>query len=131
LFPLDISDLNLFRQLGKAGKRIYVAGDLLVQHDFSLLNKAKRMSIQRYDAMLRDECYFWDTQFGVLARFERMMRLAGRFYRDLMRKQNASFRQRTLQELWRRLITPRGKRIDQWRIWANARLASIERAHRG
>jgi len=130
MFPLDISDLNLFHRFGKAGKKIYVAGDLLVQHDFSLLNKAGRMSMQRYDAMLMDECAFWDTQFGHLARIERMMRLAGRCCRDLMRGQNASFRRRTLTEIWRRLTTPRHKRIEQWRAWAAVRSASTETSHR-
>jgi GT2 family glycosyltransferase len=128
MLPLDISDLNLFHRLGKAGKRVYVSGDLLVLHDFSLLNKAGRMSIQRYDALLLDECFFWDTQLGALARFERMVRLVGRFCRDFMRGQNVPFRRRTLAELWRRLTTSRRKRMEQWQVWAASRHDSVQRA---
>ena len=123
LFPLDISDIDLFHRLSSAGKRLYIAGDLIVQHEFSLLKKHARMSIQRYDSQLKDECAFWDLNVGPLGRLERLIRLAGRVVKDLPNPQASPFRRRTLFEIWRRLTVPRKKRIEEWLAFANRRAA--------
>ena len=58
MYRLDVSDINTFHHLHRAGNNVFVAGDLLVSHDFSLLKKHRRMSVERYRAMLWDECAF-------------------------------------------------------------------------
>jgi GT2 family glycosyltransferase len=128
MFPLDVSDINLFHRLYRSGKRVYLAGDLLISHDFSLLKKHGRMSLERYRALLLDECAFWDMNMNALARGERMIRLAGRACKDFLVPENSAFRRLTLAELKRRLLTPRPRRIATWKIWATARCALSSQA---
>jgi GT2 family glycosyltransferase len=113
-FPLDISDINLFHRLHADGKRVFVAGDILVGHSFSLLNKDKRMSMDRYRKMLGDECAFWDLYMGPLARLERFVRLVGRVGKDYLFTDDRAFCRATLLELKRRLMTRRRQRIAEW-----------------
>jgi GT2 family glycosyltransferase len=129
MFPLDISDINLFHRLQHSGKRVFVAGDLMIGHDFSLLKKHGRMSVERYRAMLLDECAFWDMNMGPLARVERMIRFVGRTCKDLLVPESRDFQRITLAELKRRLLTPRRRRIAEWTNWARMRYAlSLEGA---
>jgi GT2 family glycosyltransferase len=121
MFPLDLSDTNLFHRLHDSGKNVFIAGDLLVHHDFALLNKNARMSIDRYDASLLDDCAFWDIYMGPIARFERILRFAGRACKELFKSEESAFRKRTLLELKRRLLKSRQERIAEWRVWATLR----------
>ena len=130
LFPLDLSDTSLFHRLHASGKRVFIAGDLQMQHDFALHNKQLRMSIQRYDASLRDDCAFWDMYMGPLARFERIIRFTVRALRELVTPKAEDFRRRTVFELRRRLFITRKARLEEWRAWATERrnksLAGVE-----
>jgi len=121
LFPLDISDMDLFHRVFLSGMSVYIAGDLVVLHDFSLLDKGGRMSLERYRNLLRDECAFWDINMSVFGRAERMMRLAGRICKDIFRPGSSEFRRITRKEIYRRLVTRRSTRIKQWSDWANSR----------
>ena len=47
-FWLDNSDAQIFSRLHQHGKRVYIAGDVAVQHDFSMKNMSERMSADRY-----------------------------------------------------------------------------------
>jgi hypothetical protein len=116
-FPLDSSDMSLFRHLERRGKRVFVAGDLQVQHELSLLDLDKRMSRTRYEGFLRDECAFWDMEMSFAARFERNLRLALRLF-----TRDPGLRDATRKELIRRIICPRRKRIEQWEHEVQQRL---------
>ncbi len=122
LFSLDASDLCLFQRLHEAGYRVYVEGDVLVHHEFALLKQDQRMSVSRYEAMLLDECAFWDLYLSPLARLERILRLMGRLTRDALRGKNANFRKINIAELRRRLTQSRTQRILEWRQRASVRL---------
>ena len=124
LFPLDISDLDLFDRLNRKGYKVFVAGDLVVSHEFSLLNKQKRMSFSRYDAQLLDECAFWDLSMGSLARVERIVRLMGRVCKDWSDIEARPFRDRTIAEIKRRLVTSRQQRVAKWMTFATLRAAN-------
>jgi GT2 family glycosyltransferase len=123
-FPLDISDLNLFHRLYLSGKFVFVAGNLIVHHDFSLLKKHSRMNVQRYQSLLLDECAFWDMNMGILARLERLARLAGRACKDLFTPEARIFQKLTLAELKRRIVTSRSRRIIEWKDFARTRAAA-------
>jgi GT2 family glycosyltransferase len=125
LFPLDLSDTNLFHRLHGSGKSVFIAGDILFHHDLALLNKQARMSIGRYEASLWDDCAFWDLYMGPIARFERIVRFAGRACKDFLISREGGFWKPTLSELRRRILTPRHKRIVEWKIWAASRLGGF------
>lgn len=131
MFPLDVSDIELFHRLHNSGKKVYIAGDILIRHDLALLRKNSRMSLERYRMLLLDECAFWDMHLGPLARFERMIRLAGRACKDLILSKESGFWKPTLSELKRRLLTPRQKRIAEWRTWATLRCSNSAQARGG
>ena len=119
LFPLDLSDTNMFHRLHSSGKRVFIAGDLSMQHDFALLNKQARMNVERYDASLLDDCAFWDLHMGALARFERIVRFTVRALRESFTPAMGDFRKRTVLEIRRRLFTTRKTRVAEWRIWVH------------
>jgi GT2 family glycosyltransferase len=124
MFPLDISDLDLFRRIHRAGKRVFVATALAVNHDFSLLRKHARMSVGRYRSQLVEECAFWDLYMGPLARLERLVRLMGRVIKDLGKPQEAAYRAVTIKEIVRRLTVSRHIRMADWHTMAFARAAA-------
>jgi len=121
MFPLDLSDTNLFHRLYDSGKKTFVAGSILVHHDFALLNKHTRMSIERYKESLLDDCAFWDLYMGPVARLERIIRFVGRAYKDRSISKESGFWKTTLSEIKRRLFTSRKKRIADWKKWAMSR----------
>jgi GT2 family glycosyltransferase len=125
-FPLDLSDTSVFHRLYHSGKHVFIAGDLQLHHDFALLNKHARMSIERYDASLLDDCAFWDIYMSKLARLERVLRFAVRACKESFRSNDAPFRKRTLLEVKRRLFKSRLRRMTEWKTFAALRCDSIE-----
>lgn len=120
-FPLDSSDTMLFHRLNRSGRRVYVAGDLQVEHELSLLDINQRMSLGRYERLLRDECAFWDMEMGSLARLERNARLIWRLLKHWKEGHDPLIREATRKELIRRLACPRRKRIAEWQREAEMR----------
>lgn len=114
-FWLDNSDSFLYRQLSKLGKRVYIAGALEVDHDFSMLNMRERMSPARYRTVLLAESAFWDLEMNPVAGFERTARLAGRLCKHLLRNDNAQLFRLTFQALLLRIFRSRRYRIARWR----------------
>jgi GT2 family glycosyltransferase len=110
-FPLHNSDTNLFHRLDLAGKRLVVASDILVSHELAILNREDRMSPERYQQLLSDECYFWDLHMGILGRGERLIRLIGRACKGYLKNEDAAFQMITLREVKRRLFVRRTDRI--------------------
>ena len=110
-FPLGDSDVALYHAFDRAGLRVATAADLLVDHQLSILDRANRISPERYHAMLRDEGLFWDLHMPAAARAERLFRLAGRYAKGLLHREPAAFQQITAAELRYRTLTLRRKRI--------------------
>jgi GT2 family glycosyltransferase len=113
-FPLHNSDTNLFHRLDQAGKRLVVAGNILVSHELAIMDRQGRMTPERYRRLLADERVFWDLHMGVLGRAERLLRLMGRVCKDLARNENRDFCAITLDEIKLRLLTRRSNRIRRW-----------------
>ena len=109
-FPLHNSDTRLYQKLDRADKRVALATDVLVAHEFSILDRASRMSPERYQQMLIDECAFWDRHMGLAARVERVVRLIGRFGKGLLRGEQPAFQAVTRREIQRRMFQARKSR---------------------
>jgi glycosyltransferase involved in cell wall biosynthesis len=123
-FWLDNSDSFLYRQLAKFGKRVYVAGVLQVDHDFSMLNLQTRVSPERYSNILLAESAFWDLEMNTLAGLERTARLAARLVRQWRRHDRADLRRLTWNALRQRLFHSRRYRIATWRRATEARFGA-------
>ncbi len=115
-FWLDNSDAMIFSKLHEHGKRVYVAGDIQLQHEFSMKDMQRRMSPERYRNALLAETAFWDLRMNRAAGWERTSRLALRLVRQCWRKNSAELRAITRQALIRRIFTSRRKRIAAWNL---------------
>ena len=110
-FPLHNSDTRLYQRLDEAGKQVFIAGDIRVDHELAILQREDRMTLERYRKLLLDECDFWDLHMGVLGRTERLIRLAGRLCKGYLKHEDATFRTITRQEMIRRLSVRKRDRI--------------------
>ncbi len=113
-FWLDCSDALLFHQLHRFGKQVFVAGQICVEHDFSMLDLGNRVSPSRYRNILLAESAFWDRYMNMPAGWERTARLLLRMIRQLEGKDAAELRSITFEFLKRRLFWTRGKRTRAW-----------------
>lgn len=128
-FWLDDSDAMIFSRLHEHGKRVYVAGDVQVEHEFSMKDMQRRMSPERYRNALLAETAFWDLRMNRAAGWERTLRLMLRLVKQWLRKDSLDLRRITWQALMQRLFTSRRRRIEEWmqatanRVSAGAREA--------
>jgi GT2 family glycosyltransferase len=113
-FWLDYSDTRLFCQLAKHGKRVMIAGDLQLSHNFSMLEKQNRMSAERYRELLATEAALWDMEMNWLAGLERTIRLTGRYVRHVLNRDRREFRRETLRALFIRLFHSKKWRKRDW-----------------
>jgi GT2 family glycosyltransferase len=121
-FWLDNSDSFLFRELRRFGKQVYIAGNLELNHDFSMLNMQERVSPERYRTILLAESAFWDLNMNGLAGMERTGRLLGRVVKHAIRRDSPELRRLTVQQLGRRLFRSRRYRLKLWRRLTAERL---------
>lgn len=114
-FWLDSSDANLFSQLHQVGKRVLVAGEIQVHHDFSMKDRQNSVSPARYRNILLAESALWDLRMSFLAGCERTARLILRMVQHMRRNDPPALRRITLQFLKRRLFWSRTRRFQAWR----------------
>ena len=114
-FWLDNSDSHLYHRLHLYGKKVFVAGDIQVDHEFSMLDRKNRMSISRYRNVLRSESFFWDTSMNRLAGIERTVRLIGRWCKQAVDRHSKELRTETALGIRRRLFSSRRSRVASWK----------------
>ena len=114
-FWLDNSDANIYRQLAKLGKRVFVCGEVELAHDFSMQDMQHKVSPARYQTILLAESAFWDLEMNAFAGMERTLRLAVRMVKHLLRHDDAELRKLTFHALRLRLFYSRRHRIARWR----------------
>jgi len=129
-FWLDDSDAMIFSKLHENGKRVYVAGDIQVEHEFSMKDMQRRMSVARYQNALFAETAFWDLRMSRMAGWERTLRLMVRMVKHLMRGDSRELRRITWRALMRRLFTSRRRRIEEWMRATEDRVQSAKRSLR-
>jgi glycosyltransferase involved in cell wall biosynthesis len=112
-FWLDASDHMMFHALAAYGKRIYVAGEIHVQHALSVLDKGTSMPGARYENMLAAESAFWDLHMGLLAHGERNLKLFVRLMRQCLRGES-ELRNISFRYLGLRLLRTRRYRLARW-----------------
>jgi glycosyltransferase involved in cell wall biosynthesis len=113
-FWLDNSDALMFRQLHRHGKRVFVAGEVRVEHDFSMLNMKNRVSTKRYFNILLAESAFWDLEMNFAAGWERTARLLVRLAKHIRNGDKGEQRSITAEFLKRRLFWTRRRRLEDW-----------------
>lgn len=115
-FPLDYCDAYIYKRLYEVGYRVYVAGDIQIEHNFSMLDIKNRMSLERYQNVLSAGCAFWDIYMGRLAAVEHTLRLLARLlYKHPRNRDDYQFRRATFEALKKRLLHSRKRRILDWK----------------
>lgn len=115
LFWLDNSDAYIYRQLHLHGRQVYVAGDIQVDHEFSMFDVKQRVSLARYQNIVDAGCAFWDLELGTLAGLYHTASLVYRLYKHWKRGDDPAIRKITRETLRRRIFQSRRRRIREWK----------------
>ncbi len=111
-FWLDASDHAIFHRMHEHGKLVYVAGNIQITHDLSVLS-TDQMSVTRYRNVLAAESAFRDLTMNRLAGWECTSRLLVRLLRQVCDGQ-AELGKATGHYLWLRLLHTRRYRLQLW-----------------
>lgn len=113
-FWLDYLDHATFRAFFKAGGRVWIAGDIQVEHHLSLEDGRSSMSKERFANFLQAESAFVDFYGSVAEGWLYTMRLAARLWNQRRRGDPSHFPQQTRALLWSRLRLSRKARLAAW-----------------
>lgn len=122
-FWMNYLDICLHHLLFRAGLRIYVAGDLAVEHKLSLDDYAS-LSPERYRWFLEAESAFFDLHRGRIRNAILTLTLLYRYVRHWGRGDSADLRAEAVRILKARLFHSRKWRITRWN-------AEVEKRYRG
>jgi glycosyltransferase involved in cell wall biosynthesis len=113
-FWLDYADAYIFHQIYLNRMTVYVANDVEVRHQLSLLHRGE-LTPDRFRNILRAESAYWDLYGGTVQRLFLAARLFGRIGRQRKRGHDSSILQLTWNELKRRIFQSRRRRIQDWK----------------
>jgi glycosyltransferase involved in cell wall biosynthesis len=125
LFWLDYLDLWAFHVIQLAGNRMYVACDLQVQHELSLLDPNNRMSPKRFENYLGARSAFCDLYKSTREGFFLTVHLAAKLCLQTLRHDSIDLRRLTWKYLHQRIFKTRKGRIDTWKKAMASRIASM------
>lgn len=123
-FWLDHSDRYIFHRLYQHGKRVFLAADLRLQHNMTMLDYDARMNPERYANFLRAEQAFLDLFASADENAVQVLRLFARFLRQ-RRYRNKIYSQMTWKFLLRRLVTAKTRRLQDWKRYSLERGTSL------
>lgn len=114
-FWLDYQDAYLYTKLHRCGRKIYIAEDLEVEHDLSLLSESRPMGEERFRNYLEAESAYCDLYRGRIAELFLTARLLGRIWRQRRNSADATTRRLTRKQFLRRMFATRRTRLAAWR----------------
>jgi glycosyltransferase involved in cell wall biosynthesis len=113
-FWLDYADGYVFHQFHLHGMRVYVAKEIQVEHELSLLHGGT-LKADRFRNILQAESAYWDLYGGHIQGLALTGRLLCRIWRQRRRGHDASIRRLTWNEAKRRMLQSKKRRIDDWK----------------
>jgi GT2 family glycosyltransferase len=115
-FWLDYQDAYLYTKLHQCGRKVYIAEDLEVEHDLSLLSTSRTMGVERFRNFLQAESAYCDLYRGRIGGLSLTARLLGRIWRQQRNGADAAIRRLTRKQFLRRIGHSRRERIHAWRM---------------
>lgn len=112
-FWLDMLDAYVYRQLHQHGRKVYIAGEIQVEHQLSLLH-GEDLKADRYRNFLHAESAFCDLYGGHIRGLVLAGHLLYRNWRQRRRGLAPAIRQLTWNELKRRMFQSKTRRIYDW-----------------
>jgi GT2 family glycosyltransferase len=123
LFRLDYSDAVTFHRLHCNGKRIFVAGNIKVHHELSVLDIKHRVTLERYRNILAAESAFWDECMGWISNLALPLRYFYRiFYKFWWTKATLPYFRLNLRYLILRIFLTKRQRQRLWQQSSSAGL---------
>lgn len=119
-FWLDQLDLWLHHHLHRAGKRVFVAGDIQVAHKLSLLSYSS-MSTNRFRDFLATESAFFDIYKGPVEDMVLTARLMARYWKHRRLGTKDAIVEELREGMIWRLLHSKRVRIAQWKAMAATR----------
>ena len=117
-FWLDYLDYVMCHRTFRSGRKIYVAGDIRVEHQLSLANWKDRMSPERLQNILAAESAFNDLYKSPVDRLLLTMKLLALFCTRTLKREDSRFLRIIRREMFRRLFESRKIRLAEWRTSA-------------
>lgn len=130
-FWLDYQDYSVFHRFHRLGRKVWVAGNVCLRHDLSLLSTQESPSSERFGNFLQAESAFWDLNGKIFSGPALTARLACRWWRQRRRGVDASIRRLTLAAVRHRLFRSKTHRIRAWKEEMNQRLRDCARQDHG
>jgi len=101
-FPFEFSDVYVFHQLHRAGTRLWVAGDLRIDHDLAILDYGGAMTPERYMSFIAAEDAFTRLYKGPIENAAYTMRLFARVLKQYTTYRDKHYAKTTLAHFLRR-----------------------------
>ena len=121
-FNLDFSDLAIYHRLHCHGLSVFVAGNILVEHEVSAFDMKNRSTLSRYEDTCRAEEAAYDEWMGRRARIVLTVRILHRLVFQLWRNKGTLAHFRIgLRFLCRRLFYSRKYRLESWKVSVSRR----------
>jgi hypothetical protein len=128
-FWLDYSDIVVFHLLYRHNKRLFIAGDLQLQHKLASNDYENSMSPERYQNGVLAEGAFWDLYRSRYENIGLTARLVARFIKQYFCYSNKAFARITMRYFYLRLFTSRTVRLQFWNERCLARrMSTVSRA---
>jgi GT2 family glycosyltransferase len=115
VFWLDLSDAYIFQALYRAGKRMYIAGDIELAHSVASMDFDKHMTPERYKSFLAAESLYLAIYRSRLVNVAQTIWLFARASRQYRRYKNKEFARLTLHFLWQRIFWLRSACVKDWK----------------
>jgi len=126
-FWLDYSDAVMYHRLQSNGLRVFVAGNICVEHELSVQDMKHRVPLERYEAILGAESAYCDECMGRAADVQLLVKFLYRsFYKFWGRGGSLAYSRIAFRFLCRRLFYTRKHRMETWERSVKCRLASSE-----
>jgi GT2 family glycosyltransferase len=123
-FNLDFSDLAVYHRLHQQGFRVFVAGNIHVNHEVSAYDLSRRATPSRYEETYRAEEAAYDEWMGTIGRLVLTARIFHRLIYQLWRNRGGLPHFKIgLRFLCRRLFYSRKHRMESWKQSVSRRLA--------
>ncbi|GGH14959.1 glycosyltransferase [Silvibacterium dinghuense] len=114
LFWLDALDEWLYSQFFRINKRVFVDGEIQIEHELSILDVKNRVNYPRYQNFLHAEAAYIDMYRGFSASWVHNLRLVVRWVRNRRAGVDISLQNLLLDCLKDRLLHPKKQRIAKW-----------------
>jgi GT2 family glycosyltransferase len=114
-FWLDYSDIVTFSNLDRRGRRLYVAGDLELQHVISSNDYDGMMSARRYRNFMSAEDAYCNLYRGNGGNFIQTLRLFARVIKQYLKLRNKEFSRITWEYFLARIFLRKSRRLMRWK----------------